>query len=147
MILDHINNCEHYFSFHPNFKLGFDFIKSFKPSNIKEGKIEILGDEVFALVFNLHNFEPNTKLEAHNKYIDIQFVLTGEEKMGWKYRLECNKPEDNFNSEKDVQFFQDQPTHFFLVQQHHFVIFYPNDAHAPLLNNDPLFKIVIKVKV
>jgi YhcH/YjgK/YiaL family protein len=147
MILDHINNCECYLPLHPHFKLGFDFIRSFNINNFKEGKNEILGNEVFALVFDLKNFEPNSKLEAHNNYIDIQFVLSGVEKMGWKNRLDCNIPEDNFNTEKDVQFFQDQPSHFFIVQQNHFALFYPNDAHAPLLDNNALFKIVIKVKV
>jgi biofilm protein TabA len=147
MILDHINNCNRYLQLHPHFKLGFDFIQSFNKSNFKEGRNEILDDDVFALVFNLNNFEPNTKLEAHNNYVDIQFVLSGTERMGWKNRLDCNSTETNFNTEKDVQFFNDQPTHFFLVQQQHFTIFFPNDAHAPLLNKDPLLKIVIKVKV
>lgn len=147
MILDHINNAESYLKLHQNFKLGFDFINSFDASYFKEGKHEILGDDVFALVFNLTNFEPNTKLEAHNNYIDIQFVLKGNEKMGWKNRLDCTKPESNFNQEKDVQFFLDQSTHHFLLKEKHFTIFFPHDTHAPLLNNDPLLKIVIKVKV
>lgn len=147
MILDHIVNNNIYQKLHSNFKLGFDFINSFDASNFKEGKNEILGDDVFALVFNLTHFEPNTKLEAHNKYIDIQFVLKGAEQMGWKNRLDCTQPENNFNHEKDVQFFLDQPTHHFLLKEKHFTIFFPHDAHAPLLNNDPLLKIVIKVKV
>lgn len=147
MILDDIGNAETYFKLHQNFKVGFDFINSFDASNFKEGKNEIIGDDVFALVFKLTNFEPNTKLEAHNNYIDIQFVLKGEEQMGWKNRLACTQPENKFDLEKDVQFYKDQPSHFFFVKQNHFTIFYPNDAHAPLLNKNPLFKIVIKVRV
>ncbi|PKP40555.1 MAG: YhcH/YjgK/YiaL family protein [Bacteroidetes bacterium HGW-Bacteroidetes-12] len=147
MILDHINNYKKYQPLHPNFKLGFDFIKNFNPSNYKEGKNEILGDEVFALVANLQEFEANTKLEIHNKYIDIQFIVSGADKMGWKNRLDCNFPENEFDAEKDYQFYLDKPTTTFLVKENHFTIFFPNDAHAPLMNTENMLKIVIKIKV
>jgi biofilm protein TabA len=147
MILDHIDNSEFYLTLNPNFRLGFDFIRSFNPLSFKEGKNEIMGDEIFALVFNLNDFEPNTKLEVHNKYIDIQYIVSGTDNMGWKNRLDCIKPENEFDSAKDYQFFTDTPSTEFLVKENQFTIFYPTDAHAPLLNNHPLLKIVIKVKL
>ncbi|NUM49590.1 MAG: YhcH/YjgK/YiaL family protein [Flavobacteriales bacterium] len=146
MILDHIHNSSTYNSLHPLFKKGFDFIHSFDINNYKEGRNEILGDEIFALVFNLNNLEPNTKLEVHNTYIDIQFLVKGTDQMGWRERSLCTKPEGNFNAEKDVQFFTDVPENTFDVAENHFVIFYPTDAHAPLMQNKPCVKIVIKVK-
>lgn len=147
MILDHINNSKKYQPLHPHFKLGFDFIRSFDSSNFTEGKNEILGDEVFALVANLQQFEPNTKLEVHNNYIDIQYIVSGTDKMGWKNRLNCQLPESEFNTEKDYQFYLDNPTTTFLVKENHFTIFFPNDAHAPLMDKENMLKIVVKIKV
>ncbi|CAG0952766.1 MAG: YhcH/YjgK/YiaL family protein [Bacteroidetes bacterium] len=147
MILDHIHNSNKYYSLHPLFKKGFDFINSFDVNNYKEGRNEILGDDVFALVFNLNTFEPNKKLEIHNTYIDIQFLVKGTDQMGWKERSLCSKPEGDFSVEKDVQFFTDTPKNTFDVEENHFVIFYPTDAHAPLMQNIPCLKIVIKVKI
>lgn len=147
MILDHINNYKNYLPLHPHFKLGFDFIHSFNPKNFKEGKNGILGDNVFALVANLQEFEANTKLEVHNQYIDIQYIVSGVDYMGWKNRLDCIKPENEFDSAKDYQFFTDTPSTEFLVNENQFTIFYPTDAHAPLIKNSPLLKIVVKVKL
>lgn len=147
MILDHIDNSEFYLALNPNFRLGFDFIRSFNPLSFKEGRNEIKGDEVFALVTNLQEFEANTKLEVHKKYIDIQYIVSGTDKMGWKNRKNCNIPENKFDIEKDYQFYLDKPTTLYLVEQNHFTIFYPNDAHAPLMDNKPLLKIVVKVKL
>lgn len=147
MILDHINNYENYLALNANFKLGFDFIRSFDVSNFKEGRNEIKGDEVFALVANLQAFEKNTKLEVHNKYIDIQYLVKESDKMGWKNRKDCKIPENEFDAEKDYQFFLDNPTTSFLVEQNHFTIFYPNDAHAPLMNMENMLKIVVKIKL
>ena len=145
MILDHINNSDKYQQLHPYFKLGFDFIRSFNPNHFKEGKNEILGDKVFALVANIQEFETNTKLEIHNQYIDIHYIVVGADKMGWKNRLDCKKPENEFDTQKDYQFYLDTPTTSFLVEENHFTIFYPNDAHAPLMNKENMLKIVVKI--
>jgi biofilm protein TabA len=147
MILDHIENFEKYLPLHPHFKLGFDFIRSFNTINFKEGKNEILGDDVFALVANLQEFDVNTKLEVHNKYIDIQYIVSGSDNMGWKNRVDCILPENEFDTEKDYQFYTDTPSTEFLVKENQFTIFYPTDAHAPLMKNNPLLKIVVKVKL
>lgn len=147
MILDHINNNEKYLALNPNFKLGFDFIRLFDASNFKEGRNEILGDEVFALVANLRDYDVNTKLEVHNKYIDIQYIVFGTDNMGWKNRLDCKLPENEFDVEKDYQFYLDKPTTTFFVKENHFTIFFPNDAHAPLLGKKNMLKIVVKIKL
>ena len=146
MILDCISNSDFYNELHPFFKKGFDFIKTFNPNNYIEGKNEISGDDIFAIVAHLKNFEVNNKLEVHNKYIDIQYVVKGCDKIGWKNRQECKLPENEFDKEKDYQFYLDKSTSVFDVKKEEFVIFYPNDAHAPLMNNEELLKIVIKIK-
>jgi len=147
MILDKIKNCELYLPLNSKFKLAFDFLKTFNPKSFKEGRNEISGDDAFAIVMNLVDHDLNEKLEVHNEYIDIQYVFSGEDLIGWKSRGECKLPEDVFQVEDDYQLFLDEPIAKFQVNSGDFVVFYPNDAHRPLMNKAPVLKIVVKVRL
>ncbi|MBG7610749.1 YhcH/YjgK/YiaL family protein, partial [Polaribacter sp. BAL334] len=83
----------------------------------------------------------------HNQNIDIQFCVKGIETIGWKPRETCTIPNGEYNSEKDVLFFKDAPDMFFQLTDNQFVIFYPNDVHAPMIGDDVIKKLVFKVKI
>lgn len=147
MIIDRIDNCNKYFALNSKFKKGFEFIQSFDPQNYIEGKNEISGDDIFAVVANISDNEPNEKLEIHNEYIDIQYVVTGLDLIGWKNRKDCKLYENEFNLEKDYQFLLDKPTTKIELNVGEFAIFYPEDAHSPLMSTYPVLKIIIKIRV
>ena len=85
-------------------------------------------------------------LETHEKYIDIQLVLAGTDNMGWKPKLLCKNPAGEFDPEKDVQFFKDNPDSWLETKSGAFAIFFPEDAHMPLIASGMLHKVVVKVK-
>jgi YhcH/YjgK/YiaL family protein len=88
------------------------------------------------------------KLEAHKKYIDIQLMLIGNEKIG-HFLLENESPSEEYSEEKDVMFFKEEYSSFQL-RRNEFAIFFPNDVHMPgiVLNSfESVTKIVMKVKV
>ena len=87
------------------------------------------------------------RLEAHRKYIDIQYVISGVEEMGWKARSRCQRPHDQYDAEKDIEFFADVPDNYVTVLPGQFVVFFPDDAHAPLIGTGEVHKIVIKVPI
>jgi YhcH/YjgK/YiaL family protein len=89
----------------------------------------------------------DAKFEAHNSYIDIQVLISGVEQMGWKPRNTCTQPKGEFNTEKDVIFYNDKPDMYFQLQPGQFAIFYPEDVHAPMIGEGPIKKLVIKVKI
>lgn len=89
----------------------------------------------------------NAPLEAHNKYIDIQVCIEGTEYMGWKHRGDCQKARSAFDTERDIVFFDDEPDFLFKVKAGHFAIFFPNDAHAPLIADETICKVVFKIPV
>lgn len=89
----------------------------------------------------------NAPLEAHNKYIDVQVCIDGTEHMGWKHRGDCQKARSAFDTERDIVFFDDEPDFLFKVKPGHFAIFFPNDAHAPLIADETICKVVFKIPV
>ena len=100
---------------------------------------------------NLLNVNAKTKseakLESHEKFIDIQIPLNSQETFGWMKKNHCNSINIPYNEEKDIMFYNDIPASYFTLQPNEFVIFFPEDAHAPLIGDGKIKKIVAKVKV
>ncbi len=147
MIIDSLQHSALYEQVNPYFKEAFDYIKKLDFNNLAAGKTQVNGD---ALIVNINESQlkkkEDAKLEVHNRYIDIQIPLSCAEGFGWKYRPECTQPKSEFNEEKDILFFDDEPSTYFTLQSGEFVIFFPEDAHAPLVGEGEVKKIVVKVQ-
>jgi YhcH/YjgK/YiaL family protein len=148
MIIDSILGLERYRKMNDGFEKAFKFLRSNDLLKIETGSYEIDGDNVFAMVSenDLKNIE-DAKLEVHDSYIDIQVPISANEIFGWKDRAMCNTGEGQYDDKKDIAFFDDEPEVFCTVNPFQIVIFFPNDAHAPLIGNGKIKKIVIKVKI
>ena len=86
--------------------------------------------------------------EAHKKYIDIQFMVKGEEIIGVA-PFSCDKTETEAKPENDVWFYECKTEPLTLIENS-FMVLYPNDLHCPgVAVNEPLscLKVVVKVKV
>lgn len=152
MILDILKNSNRYATLHKGFSKAFEFL--LRP-DLKElpmgkpmGKYEIEGERVYAMVSK----EPGRRredalLETHAKYIDIQLVLAGTDTMGWKPGALCKKPTGAYDPEEDIQYFSDEPDTWIVTQSGSFVIFFPEDAHMPLISSGELHKVVVKIAV
>jgi biofilm protein TabA len=149
MILDSLQNAPKYFSVHPAFAKAFEYISKTDLLSIEPGKYEI-DENLKATVFDKKGMtveESTSKFECHNKFIDIQLCIRGVEKMGWKPREACKTEKGPYNEEKDVLFYTDAPDMFFELHGGQFTIFFPNDVHAPMIGEDEIKKMVIKVKI
>lgn len=148
MIIDSIQNAELYYSLNPRIKAVFDFLAQCNCKTISEGKHQIIGDEVFVNVSEL-DLKPRYEaaLEVHNKYIDIQVVIggAGKEEFGWSERKDCKRPKGEFDEERDVQFFTDEPQIFYTLREGQFTILMPEDAHAPMLGCGHVKKMIFKI--
>jgi len=115
---------------------------------IETGRYDIDGDNVYAMVSenDMKDIEA-AKLEIHDTYIDIQVPVSASETFGWRDRALCNMGESKYDNEKDIAFFDDEPEVFCVVNPLQVIIFFPSDAHAPLIGNGKIKKIVIKVKI
>jgi hypothetical protein len=98
MILDTMKNKELYYKLGEGFKKGFEFIEKCKVEGIEVGKYEIDGKNVFANVQE-YNSKEEAKFESHDNYIDVQYILKGNEMMYWEARDKCEEMIE-YNPEK-----------------------------------------------
>lgn len=149
MIVDTLNNASKYTGLHPLFAKAFEFLKTNDINALEDGTIAI-EEGLKVIVSNKKGKtaeESLAKFECHNQNIDIQFCAKGVETIAWKPREKCVTPNGEYNNEKDVQFFNDEPDMFFQLTDNQFVIFYPEDVHAPMIGEDTIKKLVFKVKI
>lgn len=150
MILDSLQNSQKYTLLNPLFARAFEFINSTDLSAIADGKFDIDGDNLRGIVSGKEGVtapESVAKFECHNAHIDIQVCISGKETFGWKPRNTCLSPRGEYNPDKDVLFYNDSPDMFFTLTDAQFVIFYPEDVHAPMIGDGMIKKLVIKVKI
>jgi YhcH/YjgK/YiaL family protein len=148
MILDTIDKLSTYEILHKHFPLATQFLARPDLADLPDGKCEIRGDEIYAIVARANGRPPdNAQLEIHNNYIDIQVVLSGVDAIGWKPRSTCINATADFDEENDVQLYTDSPDAWTEVHPGQFAIFFPDDAHAPMVSNGMLHKVIIKIAV
>lgn len=146
MIFSALSQAERYAALHPLFQRAFDYIHVTDLHALAPGRYPIEGDDLFAIVEHVPaKTIEQARLEAHRKYIDIQLVLVGDEAMGWKPLADCLNPVSDHSEEKDLRFFHDAPASWVTVPPDHFCIFFPEDAHAPLLGTGMIKKVIFKV--
>lgn len=150
MIIDVLSNASKYYSVHPLFEKAFQYIAQTDLATITEGKFEIDGDTLRAIYSNKKGVTAEasvSKFECHNQHIDIQVCIHGTETIGWKPREKCVKENGGYNLDKDVQLYHENPDMYFQLTDKQFVIFFPEDVHAPMIADDLIHKLVIKVKI
>ena len=147
MIVDTLAQMSRYESFHTGFKAAFDFLRNVDLQSLAQGRTEIDGNRLFALTQSYETRPVDDgKLEAHRKYIDIQFIVSGEEHIG--YAPLGGQPETTpFDTEKDIGFYHGDAS-FVKLSAGMFAIFFPHDAHLPgrhLVTSSQVKKVVLKV--
>jgi len=146
MILDVLENIHRYTALQPAFTHAFQFLARPDLEELPPGKYEIDGDRLFAIVAReAGRTKEEAVLETHQRYIDIQLILDGTDTMGWKAKSRCTQPAKEYDPKGDEQCFADPPETWVAVPPGHFVIFFPEDAHAPLVSPEQLHKVIVKV--
>lgn len=145
MILDHISNYKKYVNMHPAFPEAFAFLNKLEENS--RGGFTIDGKKLFASVAEVKGRGKKTaKLEAHSQYIDIQYILDGTDCIGWS-DADDSIPGTEYDREKDYRFVNIKPKTWLNVGKGCFVVFFPEDAHAPLAGNKTMTKVFMKVKL
>lgn len=148
MILSSLSQSSRYAALHPLFQRAFEYMRDNDLYAFAPGRYPIAGDNLIAIVEHVPGRTRETaRLEAHRRYIDIQLVLDGDETMGWKPLADCHNPVGEHSVERDILFFLDAPASWIPVPPDHFCIFFPEDAHAPLVGDGPIRKVIFKIAV
>lgn len=152
MILADLENADSRVPGGPAFKKALEFLRRGDIKDLPDGKYEIDGELVYAIVQRYDTIAPaEPKFEAHRKYIDVQFLAAGAEIIGWA-PLEKMKIEEVYDAEKDACFGTVPAGAWTPLRlgAGRLAVLYPEDAHAPRLAAGPkggVIKIVVKVGV
>jgi len=148
IIHDQLTNADHYDEMHPAFKEALAFLQKSDLATLAPGRYDIRGDDLFCIIQRADGrSRADAKLEAHRTYIDIQYLIGGTEEMGWRPLSACTQVDQMYDAEKDIGFFTDEPQSWTQMQPGSFVIFFPEDAHAPMVSPKEIHKAVVKVRV
>ena len=92
--------------------------------------------------YNLH-----PRMREMLEYIDIQVPLLQAETMGWTALSDLTTPDIAYNPERDCGFYTQAAKEYFSVKPGQFTIFFPEDAHAPIIGNGKQRKLVGKIRI
>jgi biofilm protein TabA len=128
---------------------AFDFLRLRGIHELPDGTVEIDGDRVFAIVQRYETAKTEVpRFECHRKYIDVQYLVSGEEVIGWTPAERITITEA-YDGDKDICFGEAAggwtPVR---LQAGQLAVLYPEDGHAPRLAAgapSSVMKIVVKV--
>jgi YhcH/YjgK/YiaL family protein len=148
VITDSLERAEDCYHLHTVFERAFAFLRQDALAELPSGRHEIDGDRLFCVISKgPGRSRAEAKLEAHRKYIDIQYVMAGTDEMGTKPTADCQLPDTGYDAENDIEFFRDEPGSWTKVRAGSFIVFFPEDAHAPLVSTGEIHKAVLKVAI
>lgn len=141
----------------------YDKLYKFLPSAISENILSFLKscnsdmaekqyyiqDGVFVRIMSYKTKQKSEcNIEAHNKYVDIQFTLKGSEGISL-YERSRLKEISPYNADDDIVFFNPQNIDYLMVKNipGYFSIIFPEEAHQPMIytGDDIVKKGVIKI--
>jgi len=151
MIYDSLNNFETYLCLHPHFADVLAFLKNQEANlpALPPGTYDINSSGAFASVSEYES-RPESEgfLEYHRKFIDVQIVVAGREKIGIARKDNCRDRE--YLEEKDLGKLEGTAD-FILMDASNFVIFFPQDAHMPQIScsdqREKVKKVVFKIPI
>jgi YhcH/YjgK/YiaL family protein len=149
-----INRKEFAISYHKNkerWDKTFAFLKNSDLTALEVKRHELDGTNLYAPVSEyITKNEEDARYEAHRKYIDLQYVISGREMIGITPVTDMREMLQEYNDSTDIQFFTVNNIKNYKADPGRFFIFFPGDAHRPNLKegtNSPVKKIVVKLKV
>jgi biofilm protein TabA len=153
MIVDRLENAVAYQALGHRIAAALDYLRGTDFSTLPEGRHYLDDDRLFAIV-QRYQPKPLSKAvwEAHRKYVDVQYVFHGAERIGYAAAREDTPLVEPYNGEKDLVLY-DVLGDFFELQAGSFAIFGPQDIHAPGLvakGSSPdawVHKVVVKCRV
>ncbi len=130
-----------------------EIIKTTDFSKLDDGVFEVLDKNLYYFVSTYRTVKSiEEKLaEAHRKYIDLQYIIYGEEKVGYGNYNSNKVLEEEYNRDKDIELFKKvENESFFILKKDMYIIFFPEDIHRPGLSSTEMRgvrKVIFKILI
>ncbi len=152
MIVTDLEHMERQLPGTSSFRLAVEFLRRTDLLDLPDGNVPLDEKRVFAILQRYRTAHADApKFEYHRKYIDLQYVLSGEEIIGWG-PAEAMTPSFDYDDHQDVCFGLMEPGKWsaLRLKAGQVAVLWPEDAHAPRLAAEKpclVRKIVIKIAV
>jgi len=132
MIVDKIENAGLYIASPGRIARAFELLKDNQLAQKADGRYEVDGDRLFYVLQSYSSKAPEEcRFEAHQKYLDIQLMLSGSEVMGY-VPVSTLTISTAYSDSRDIAFYSTPDSYSRLeVSEGMFALFYPEDAHMP----------------
>ena len=152
MIFDQMKNASCYKGILPAVTTALEKMTAYTPDNYPGGKVEIDGDNLFLLLNSYETHDPNSaQFEAHQKYIDVMYMVEGEEIIYVKPTDSLQVITKEYDPAIDALLAKlDNDATPVRLTAGTFVVLFPQDAHAPACFDtapQTVKKIIGKVKL
>lgn len=149
MIIDNLKNAALYFGVRERISAGLRWLQTQDLAKLAAGRYELDGTNLFAIISE-YQTKPRDqgKWEAHKRYFDIQYVISGREAIGYACLEACRL--GTYDESKDFQEILEAPGDFLGMRPGMLMILAPQDAHMPgsaMQAPGPVKKAVVKVLV
>jgi YhcH/YjgK/YiaL family protein len=148
MVIDQITNSPVYRSLGPRIARALDFLQQTDLASLEPGRHELDGDLIYALVSEYVSKRPEEgRWEAHRRYIDLQCVASGRERIG--YAPVGRLTPEPYDEVKDMMWLAGAGE-FLTLEPGEFMLLWPGDAHMPGIAVDepqPIKKVVVKIRL
>jgi YhcH/YjgK/YiaL family protein len=130
MIIDRLANESPFYQLPSGLTRALEYLRATDMRSVALGRHDLDGDRLFALVQEYTTRSADQCVwEAHRRYVDVQFVVTGAERMGVA-SLAHLREREAYDAARDVAFFE-PGTEFVTIRAGVFAIFGPEDVHSP----------------
>lgn len=153
MIVNRLNNEPQNQFFFQKLQTAFQYLTETDFSALPDGKYEINGNQMFAVV-QRYNTAPEESIhfESHKDYIDVQYIVSGTEKILQTDITKVGEICIPYNKSEDIVFYNDPPeksSELFLFPGD-YAVFLPEDCHktrcnANIAHSEPILKVIVKL--
>ncbi len=148
MILTNVQNFERYVSLHPLYAKVLEVLKNVDFYAAELGRTEVDGQRLFYTKICVPAVELGKQpLEVHEEYIDIHYLLKGSETIGYKSTQSLESYTQEYDPKSDCAISPERGTAYVSLAPGDLCILYPEDAHAPLIGEGEIEKVVFKIEV
>lgn len=129
---------------------ALEYLKNHDFTAMEPGVYEIQGKDIYAQVFDVQTGPAEEKRpEVHEKYLDIQFLASGKERLGFTKDTGNYEVEERIE-ERDLIFYKKVSNEGYIEAcPGCFCVFFPSDIHRPAVaSGEPMTirKVVVKVR-
>ncbi len=140
---------QHLAKYPERWNVALDFLAKNDLKSLSLGRTD-LNDDVYITVseYTTKNIE-DADYESHKKYIDLQYIVSGEELIGLTRNQQMLKVISPYAEEKDIEFYEYNGGDLLSATPDRYFIFFPKDIHRPCIKmkeNSIVKKVVVKIK-